>query len=75
MTNRTKITMVGALAFAPAGGREGVLWDSAALGLGLRVRPNGRKTCIVHRRCNGSVIKRTLGRPDALTVEDARHAA
>ena len=49
-----------------------MLWDSAAPGLGLRARPNGRKTWIVHRRCNGSVVKRTL---DALTVEDARHAA
>ena len=52
-----------------------MLWDSAAPGLGLRVRPNGRKTWIVHRRCNGSVVKRTLGTLDALTVEDARHAA
>ena len=51
-----------------------MLWDSAAPGLGLRARPNGRKTWIVHRRCNGSVVKRTLGALDALTVEDARHA-
>ena len=75
MGNRTKITMAGARAFAPADGREAVLWDSAAPGLGLRARPNGRKTWIVHRRCNGSVVKRTLGALDALTVEDARHAA
>ena len=52
-----------------------MLWDSIAPGLGLRVRPNGRKTWIIHRRCAGSVIKRTLGTLDALTVEDARHAA
>ncbi|MDE0004124.1 MAG: Arm DNA-binding domain-containing protein, partial [Rhodospirillaceae bacterium] len=75
MTNRTKITMAGARAFTAADGREAVLWDSAAPGLGLRARPNGRKTWIVHRRCNGSVVKRTLGALDALTVEDARHAA
>ena len=75
MTNRTKITMAGARAFAAADGREAVLWDSAAPGLGLRARPNGRKTWIVHRRYNGSVVKRTLGALDALTVEDARHAA
>ena len=37
--------------------------------------PHGRRTWIVHRRCNGSVIRRTLGTLDALTVEDARHAA
>ncbi|MCY3671885.1 MAG: site-specific integrase [Alphaproteobacteria bacterium] len=75
MTNRTKITMAGAHAFAAADGREAVLWDSAAPGLGLPARANGRKTWIVHRRCNGSVVKRTLGALDALTVEDARHAA
>ena len=75
MANRTKITMTGARAFAAAEGREAVLWDSAAPGLGLRARANGRKTWIVHRCCNGSVVRRTLGALDALTVEDARHAA
>ena len=75
MANRTKITMAGARAFMPADGREAVLWDSVVPGLGLRARPNGRKTWIVYRRCNGSVVKRTLGALDALTVEDARHAA
>ena len=75
MTNRTKITMACARAFAAADGREAVLWDSAAPGLGLRVRANGRKTWIVHRRAGGSVVKRTLGALDELTVEDARHAA
>ena len=75
MANRTKITMARARTFMPADGREAVLWDSAAPGLGLRARSNGRKTWIVHRRCNGSVVKRTLGALDALTVEDARHAA
>ena len=66
MTSRTKITMAGARAFAAAGGREAVLWDSAAPGLGLRARPNGRKTWIVHRHCNGSVVRRTLGALAAL---------
>ena len=75
MANRTKITEARASALAPADGREGVLWDSAAPRLGLRVRPNGRATWIVHRRCNGSVVRRRLGALDALTVEDARHAA
>ena len=75
MANRTKITEARARAFVPAGGREAVLWDSAAPGLGLRVRPNGCKTWIVHRRYDGSVVRRTLGPFHALTVEDARHAA
>ena len=36
--------MAGTRAFAPSDGREDVLWDSAAPGLGLRARSNGRKT-------------------------------
>ncbi len=75
MANKIKITGARARAFTPADGREAVLWGSAAPGLGLRARANGRKTWIVHRRCNGSVVRRTLGALDALTVEDARHAA
>ena len=75
MKKKTKITMRRALAFRPADGREAVLWDSAVSGFGLRVRPNGRKTWIVHLRRNGSAVKRTLGALDALTVEDARRAA
>ena len=75
MANRAKITEARARAFAPADGCEAVLWDRAAPRLGLRARANGRKTWIVHRRCNGSVVRRTLGALDALTIEDARHAA
>ena len=75
MANRIRITEARAHAFAVADGRDAVLWDSATPGLGLRVRPNGHKAWIVHRRCKGSVIRRTLGTLDALTVEDARHAA
>ena len=77
MPNKTNITDARARAFAPADGREAVLWDSAAPGLGLRVRANGHKTWIVHRRGNGNGagVRRTLGALDALTVEDARHAA
>ena len=75
MANGTKITMTKARAFRPADGREAVMWDSAAPGLGLRAQPSGHKSWIVHRPCNGSVVRRTLGPFDALTVEDARHAA
>ena len=75
MANRTKITMAGARAFAAADGREAERWNSIAPGLGLRARPNGRKTWIVFQRCKGSVVRRTLGALDALTVEGAQHAA
>ena len=39
-----------ARAFVPADGREAVLWDTAAPGLGLRAQPSGHKAWIVHRR-------------------------
>ena len=44
-------------------------------GLGLGVRPNGRKTWIVQRQCAGDVVRQTLCTLDALTVVDARQAA
>ena len=47
----------GACAIGPTDGCEAMLWDSAAPGLGLRAGPDGRRTWIVHRRCDGSVVK------------------
>ncbi|MCY4284263.1 MAG: tyrosine-type recombinase/integrase [Thiotrichales bacterium] len=61
--------------FSPPPGREAVLWDHTMRGLGLRVRPSGRRTWIVHRRIGREVVKRTLGEVESLTVEDARIAA
>ncbi len=61
--------------FTPTPGRETVLWDRTVRGLGLRVRPSGRRTWIVQRRLGREVFKRTLGEFDALTVGDARTAA
>ena len=75
MANKVRITDARARAFDRPTGREAVLWDTDAPGLGLRVRPNGRKTWIVRRRCAGDVVRRTLGMLDALTVEEARQAA
>lgn len=75
MPNRARITEEEARAFMPRDGREAVLWDTAAPGLGLRVRPNGRKTWIVHKRFGGGVVKRTLGPLGALTAGEARSAA
>ena len=73
--NKTKITNARACAFAPPPGREAVLWDCAVPGLGLRTRPSGHKTWIMHRRLGRGVVKRTLAAADAMTVEDARRAA
>ena len=72
---RTEITAERTRVFTPPPGREAVLWDSIVQGLGLRVRSSGRRTWIVHRRLRGGVVKRTLGTPDALTIDDARRGA
>jgi len=49
-----------------------VRWDSEVAGFGLRVRPGGRKTWIVHRRSAGSVLRRSLGSLEAVTAGEAR---
>ena len=72
---RTEITAERARVFTPPPGREAVLWDTIVQGLGLRIRPTGRRTWIVHRRLRGGVVKRTLGPLDALTIDDARQDA
>lgn len=75
MGTRTRITDARARRFAPPPGREAVLWDNEVTGLGLRVRPNGSKTWIVHRRSSGSVLRRSLGSIKAVTAEEARGMA
>lgn len=72
MGTRTRITDARARRLAPPPGREAVLWDSEVAGVGLRARPSGRKTWIVHRRSAGSVLRRSLGSPEAATAGDAR---
>lgn len=72
---RTEITAERTRAFTPPPEREAVLWDTTVRGLGLRVRPTGRRTWIVHRRLRGGVFKRTLGTFDSLTIDDARRGA
>jgi len=71
----TDLTAAYARDFTPPPGREAVLWDRTVRGLGLRVRPSGRRTWIVHRRLGREVVKRTLGGAESLTVEGARIAA
>ena len=75
MGTRKAITDARTRAFTAPPGREAVLWDGIVSGLGLRVRLNGRKTWIVHRRIGNTVVKRTLSALDAISIEDARRAA
>lgn len=71
----TKITMTKAGPLTAADGREAVPWESGTSGLELRTQPSGHNSWNMHRRRNGSVVRRTLGPLDALTVEEARVAA
>ena len=75
MATKVKLTDARARAFAPMPGREAVLWDTVVRGFGLRVRPHGGKSWVVHRRQGDGVLKRTLGPLDALTTDEARGAA
>jgi integrase len=55
--------------------RESFEWDDEVIGLARRVRANGTATWIVQSREKGRTVRRTLGRADALTLDDARAAA
>lgn len=53
-----------------------VKWDGSVLGLGIRVRPSGRKTFICkYRTVQGRQRKSTLGAYGAITLDDARKLA
>jgi integrase len=50
-------------------------WDSKDTGFGVRVQPSGAKTFFFQGRSKGKLIKVTIGRFGALTVEQARDLA
>ena len=51
---------------------EYIAWDKKQAGLGIRVRPTGKKTYVVFRRLEGKLRKRTLGDVNTLSINDAR---
>jgi hypothetical protein len=53
---------------APAIG-ERVLWDDEVRGLGLRLRPPMFPTWIYRRRVEGRLVKRTLARAEAMSLD------
>ncbi len=54
---------------------EQVIWDDRVAGLGLRLRNDGAPVWIRQRRIKGRIIKRSLGRLDAMGIEAARQTA
>ena len=55
-----------------AGGSEYTVWDTKVTGLGVRVRPSGRRSFVVLDNRHGSSRRRTLGLANLLRVDDAR---
>ena len=58
---------------APAIG-ERVLWDDEVRGLGLRLRQGMSPTWIYRQRVEGRLVKRTLARAEAMSLDEARAA-
>lgn len=73
MTGRaTRRLTDAAIAGLKPGGTEYIVWDSSLPGLGVRVRPSGRRSFVWHRHANGRAVRKTVGPAALMTVEDAR---
>lgn len=59
----------------PTGKFQAFMWDAAAPGLGLRVRPDGRPAYVFQSLFQGKTIRVTIGSPDAWSIPQAREKA
>ncbi len=59
----------------PPGKTEAMLWDTAAPGLGLRVRNGGAKSYLFQFRIHGKAARINIGSPDAWGIDQARAEA
>jgi len=78
MVARTPIRITKRIvdAAVPDGDKERVIWDSELKGFGVRVRPSGMKSYIVHKRIGRRQFKYTIGNHGApWTVDTAREQA
>ena len=71
MTRRMRLSDAGILRLRP-GGKEYTVWDTAAPGLGVRVRPAGSRTYVVHQRGPGATLRVSLGSAMLKSVREAR---
>lgn len=78
MSVRSKVRLTKRLVDATVADehREIVIWDTELKGFGLRIRPGGAKSYIVHKRIGRRQFKYTIGTHGApWTVETAREQA
>lgn len=71
MTRRMRLSDAGILRLRP-GGKEYTVWDTAAPGLGVRVRPAGSRAYVVHQRGPGATLRVSLGSAMLKSVREAR---
>lgn len=62
---------------AKASAKEYTMWDWVVPGFGMRVRPSGTRSFVyVYRRHSRKTVQRcTIGKPGALTLDEARRQA
>ncbi len=76
MLQKKALTDRGLKALKPAEkGKRYVVWDSVVPSFGVRVTDTGQATFIVMRRCDGELLRRTVGDYPGLSLEDAREKA
>ncbi|MEW6444518.1 MAG: integrase arm-type DNA-binding domain-containing protein [Pseudomonadota bacterium] len=74
--NRVNFTAARVRDYAcPPGKAEAMLWDTAAPGLGLRVRSGGAKSYIFQFKIHGKAARITIGSPEAWGIDQARAEA
>lgn len=78
-TSKVKLTRERIRQIVPPARNEVTIWDSEVSGLGVRCLPSGVKSYIVIYRAGhgreGVARRMTLGKVDAIRLEDAREAA
>lgn len=76
MTSKVAFTAARVSAFsAPLDKEQAFLWDTAAPGLGLRVKRGGAPAYVFQSRLDGRVVRLTIGSPDAWSIPQAREKA
>ena len=60
---------------APTDREQAFLWDTLALGLGLRVKRGGSPVYVYQAQFDGRTVRLTIGKPAVWTLPEAREKA